>query len=98
MTGGNVVIDGPAGGADSAIDYDREFNLSGGSVIGIGSSGMAQTAGESSTQPSVLMTFSASQQAGTIISLRDSAGNIIISHQSAKAFNPLPLAVQSLKW
>lgn len=97
MTGGNVVVDGPAGGPDSAIDYDREFKLSGGSIIGVGSSGMAQTAGENSTQPSLLMTFSTSQQAGTIISLRDSAGNIIISHQSAKAFNSAAFSSPELK-
>ncbi len=97
MTGGNVIVDGPVGGGDSAIDYDREFNLSGGSIVGVGSSGMAQTAGESSTQPSLLMTFSTSQQAGTIISLRDSDGNVIISHQSAKAFNSTAFSSPELK-
>ena len=90
-------MDDDDGGGDSAIDYGREFNLSGGSIVGVGSSGMAQTAGESSTQPSLLMTFSTSQQAGTIISLRDSDGSVIISHQSAKAFNSTAFSNPELK-
>ena len=54
MTGGELYIDGPTSSADSAIDYDGTFTLSGGTIIAVGAAGMAQNV-SSTEQPSVLI-------------------------------------------
>lgn len=57
INGGTVYVDGPTNNGNGAVDYgDRncEFKITGGTLIAVGSSGMAVNA-TSATQPSVLM-------------------------------------------
>jgi hypothetical protein len=42
MTGGLVVVNGPTEQMNGALDYDGTFNISGGTLIAVGSAGMAQ--------------------------------------------------------
>ncbi|MDR3318308.1 MAG: carbohydrate-binding domain-containing protein, partial [Clostridiales bacterium] len=50
MSGGTVIVFGPTSGGDAAIDYDGTFKITGGTLISLGSSGMAQQPGSTSTQ------------------------------------------------
>ena len=74
MTGGCLAIDGPVPGTrpeQGAIDYNGDFELTGGILAAAGASGrMAQTPGTASTQPSLAITFSSSQSAGTLITIK----------------------------
>ena len=49
LTGGNVVVDGPENSGNGFFDYGIDFIMTGGNLIGAGSSRMLQTISESST-------------------------------------------------
>jgi hypothetical protein len=69
MTGGTVIVHGPTGNFNSAIDYDGTFNISGGFLIAAGSAGMAQAPSPSSTQRSIKITYATTKPAGTLAHL-----------------------------
>ena len=86
MTGGTVFVNGPTSDGNGAIDYNGSFNISGGTIIAAGSSGMAQSPGSDSSQPSILMCYSTAQVTGTVISLKDSNGNTIATFSPSKQY------------
>lgn len=87
MTGGHVVVYGPANGGNGALDYDKEFLISGGTLIATGSVGMLQATSENSTQNTIVMTFSeGAQEAGTNVVLSDANGKEIISIEPTKIY------------
>ena len=62
ISGGTTYVDGPTNDGNGAMDYgdsDSEFVITGGTLIAVGSSGMAVNA-TSAEQPSVLMNLSGS--------------------------------------
>ncbi|MEH6407821.1 MAG: carbohydrate-binding domain-containing protein [Leeuwenhoekiella sp.] len=89
MTGGTVVVNGPTGNNNGALDYDNTFKITGGILVASGSSGMAQAPSSSSTQSSVLFKFSSTMQAGTLLHIQDSSGNDIITYAPLKNYQSL---------
>lgn len=89
MTGGDVIVYGPTNNGNGALDYDGTFQISGGSLIAVGSVGMAMQPSVSSTQNSVLIGWSASQSAGTVVKIVDSNGATIMTITPPKAFQSL---------
>lgn len=84
ITGGNIIVSGPSQGDTSTLDYDTSAVISGGTFIGTGASGMAQTF--SSSEQGVIAVSTVEQSAGTQIMLTDSAGNTLISYTPALSF------------
>lgn len=70
--------------------------MSGGEVIAVGSSGMAETLGSSSSVYNASIYLSSSKPAKTQIEIKNAAGETIIEHTSAKAF--VHIAVGSEKF
>ena len=70
MTGGTLIVNGPTDSGNGPLDYDGTFNISGGTVLAVGSSGMAMIPGSSSTQCSVLLNLSSAKTAGTLVVFR----------------------------
>jgi len=97
MTGGTVVVSGPTNNGNGALDYDGVFEMSGGKLIAAGSSGMAQTPSEESTQNSIIMNFSNVQQAGTIVHLEDSEGNTVATYAPEKQYQSVVICSPELK-
>lgn len=97
MTGGCLAIDGPLPGThpeEGAIDYNGEFEISGGVLVAAGEAGvMAQTPGSNSSQPTLAITFSSSRSAGTIVTLEGDDG--ALSFEAGKSFQSL---VVSAPW
>jgi hypothetical protein len=89
MTGGVVLVNGPTEQMNSALDYDGTFNISGGFFVAAGSAGMAQGPSQLSTQNSLLVNFSGSLPAGTLIHIQDSAGNEILTFAPSKEFQSI---------
>lgn len=88
ITGGTVVVDGPSDGGNSALDTETGIYLDGGTVLASGSSGMLETPSSQSTQYCLVYSGS-SLNSGTVISLKDSSGNTLLSHtlvKTAQAF------------
>ena len=88
VSGGNVVVDGPESNADAAIDGNR-FVVTGGTVLAVGSSGMAVGASTDSTQCAFLVNMSETVNAGSVITVKDSEGNTIVEHTAKKRFNSI---------
>ena len=55
MTSGTVYVDGPQSGGNSAVDYNGEFTITGGTLIAVGYADMVENVSNSSTQTSVLL-------------------------------------------
>ena len=86
MTAGTLIIDGPTANDNGALDYDGTCKVTGGTILAIGSSGMAQAPGTGSSQNSVMITFSSQQPAGTLVTITDSNGNAVVSAGNSKKF------------
>lgn len=97
MSGGTVLVNGPTMDGNGALDYDGTFEQSGGLLIAAGSSGMAQAPSETSSQRAVLMTFPAQVQAGTLVTLADSAGKSVATFAPAKAIQSIVISAPELK-
>lgn len=97
MTGGEVYINGPTSNGDGALDYNGDFIISGGTLVAIGSSGMAQTISDASTQNGLEVIYTQSQKAGSIVSLLDSDEKEIISYTSVKDYSSIVISTSALK-
>jgi hypothetical protein len=96
MTGGVALVNGPTMNGNGALDYDAGFNLSGGLLVAAGSAGMAQAPGGASTQNSLLLNYSATQAAGTLIHIQDSQGNAILTFAPTKDYQSLAFSSAAL--
>ncbi|MGN0465112.1 MAG: carbohydrate-binding domain-containing protein [Lachnospiraceae bacterium] len=96
ISGGEIFISGSTEGGNGALDYDGEAKVSGGTIIAIGSSGMAQNFDSSSTQGSILVSVE-TQPAGSSIELTDSNGKSLISQKSNKEFSSVLISCPEIK-
>lgn len=85
ITGGKTIVTGPTRGDTATLDFDVSGGISGGTFIGTGGAGMAQTF--SNSKQGVISVNVGDQPAAPIV-VTDAHGNTIISHTPA-----LPLAV-----
>jgi len=96
MTNGLVIVNGPTERMNGAIDFDAAFNITGGTLIAAGSSGMAQTAGDSASQNSILVYFGKTLPGGTLIHIQNSAGKNILTFAPSKDFQSLAFSSPEL--
>lgn len=98
MTGGTTIVHGPTQNGNGAIDYDRAFTITGGTLIAAGSAGMAQAPGTTSTQPSVQVFFPSAQAAGTIAHIRTQSGEELLTFAPTKAYQSLVVSSPELEY
>lgn len=84
ISGGYTVVAGPTQGDTATLDYDTTAEITGGTFIGTGASGMAQTFSDS--EQGVIAVSVGEQSAGTGITLTDKNGNEIISYTPELSF------------
>jgi hypothetical protein len=70
---------------NGAIDYEYAGEITGGSLIAIGSSGMAMNF-SNATQGSAILTADSTHNAGETIQLKDSDGNVILEFASTRKY------------
>jgi len=97
MTGGVAIVNGPTQNGNGAIDYDRAFTMTGGTLIAAGSAGMAQAPGSTSTQPSVQVFFPSAQAAGTIVHIGTQGGEELLTFAPTKAYQSLVVSSPELE-
>ena len=78
ISGGYTVVVGPTQGDTATLDYDKSATITGGTFIGTGAQGMAQTFSDS--KQGVVAINVGNQSAGTKILLKDKSGNTILEH------------------
>ena len=97
VEGGNITVDGPTNSGNGALDSGSGAAISGGSIIAVGSSGMAESFGTSSTQASILYNMSETHSAGETITLKDSSGNVLMTYKAEKTFNSVVISTPEIK-
>ncbi len=90
ITGGYTVVVGPTQGDTATLDYDTSATITGGTFIGTGASGMAQTFSDS--QQGVISASVGSQSGGTTVVLKDQRGNTILSFTPELSFQVVILS------
>ncbi|MGX7411895.1 carbohydrate-binding domain-containing protein [Enterococcus caccae] len=97
MTDGTLIVNGPTDNGNAALDYDGTFTMNGGVFVASGSSGMAMSASDSSAQAALSLYFDKTQKAETLINLKNSAGDTIISFAPEKDFSHIAISSPTLK-
>lgn len=95
MKGGTVIVNGPENSGNGALDYDGKFEISGGLLIAAGSSGMAQSPSETSTQNSINVFTSIS--ANTLLHIEDENGNELITFAPSKTVGSIVISSPNIK-
>ncbi len=95
ITGGYTTVSGPTKGDTATLDYDISGVISGGTFIGTGAQGMAQSFSDS--EQGVLAITAGSQTAGTEIILKDTNGNTILSHTPPLDFQVVIISCPQLQ-
>lgn len=88
MKDGFVIVNGPTDNGNGALDYDNEFNISGGTLISAGSSGMLQGTSESSSQNTLKIVMN-SLEGGNIIRIESEDGKELLTFAPSKKFSSL---------
>lgn len=97
MNGGKLIINGPTDNGNGALDYDKEFKITGGILVASGSSGMALNTSNSSTQNSIMINFSKTINNSELISIFDSNDNEIFTYSSSKKYQNIVISIPDLK-
>ncbi|UOE42955.1 carbohydrate-binding domain-containing protein [Agromyces larvae] len=84
MSGGTVTVQGPTNDGNAALDYDGTFDITGGTLIAVGASGMAMAPGADASQASVLVTLDRTVAAGTTLQVTASDGTVVGTVTAAK--------------
>lgn len=98
INGGEVYVDGPSDNGNSAIDYGEKssFYINGGTVVAVGSSGMAEDVSSDSKQQVAFVKLDSQADAGDVI-LKDADGNEIISYTAQKKYDCVIISTSDLK-
>jgi hypothetical protein len=86
ISGGYTVVVGPTQGDTATLDYDTSGVITGGTFIGTGASGMAQTFSEGS-QGVISVRTGAGQPAGVKVVVKDAQGNELLTHEPELDFS-----------
>lgn len=89
MTDGTVIVNGPTMSMNGALDYDGSFQITGGTLVAVGSSGMMQAPDMNSTQYSLGIGFTNTLSAGTLIHIESSTGETILTFAPTKSYQSL---------
>lgn len=93
QSGGVLTIYGPTNSGNGAIDYEKSYAMSGGTLIALGSVGMAQTP---STLSQPCLSINARAAAGDVVEVRDGS-EVILSATTPKNAQSLIFSSDKLK-
>lgn len=97
MTGGTVVVNGTTSGGNGIIDHGADCLVSGGVLIGAGTSDMLEMPDEESTQNTLVVLFDNTNEANTPVYVTDSSGKVIASMSPEKAYGCFIISSPELK-
>ncbi len=95
ISGGHTTVVGPTQGDTATLDYDKSGIITGGTFIGTGAQGMAQSFSDS--EQGVIAISVGNQSAGTKILLKDKSGNTIIKYAPELNFAVVILSSPDIK-
>lgn len=95
INGGTIIVNGPTNNGNGALDSDGTITISGGLLIAMGSSGMAEAPVNTSTQASIKLATS-TISSGTIISIQDGSGNVLATFSPSKNISSIVFSSNEL--
>jgi hypothetical protein len=93
ISGGELYVEGPTSNNDAAIDYDGTAQITGGIVVAVGSSGMAQNFGSTSTQGSILISLSSTSSSEVKLCQNS---DVLVSYTPSKRYNSVVVSCPQL--
>ncbi len=96
ITGGTILVSGPTNDGNGVLDYQNSCSISGGILVAVGSTGMAEAPGSNSSQNSFILSLASSQAAGSTIKLCDASGNVLVSYTPAKTYQSVVVSTPEL--
>jgi hypothetical protein len=97
MTAGTVIVNGPTNDGNGPLDYLGTFNISGGYLVAVGSSGMAEAPSTTSTQYSVMYNYASAQAAGTVVHIETESGQDVLTFVPTKQYQSVLLSSPELE-
>lgn len=85
ISGGQVYIDGPTNGGNSALDSEAGIVVDGGTLVAVGAVGMVEAPASGSAQNVIVYTSTSTLAANTAVVVKDASDNTVLSHTTAKA-------------
>ena len=95
IDGGKVIVNTPIQGDTATLDYDQTGTISGGTFIGTGAAGMAQTF--SQADQGVISVKVGQQQAKTRLQLLDGNGNVLLEQTPSEPYEVVILSDSQIK-
>ncbi len=96
ISGGTVYVNGPTDNGNGSLDYNGTAKITGGSIVAVGSSGMAQGFDDTSTQCSLLYLLSSDAAGGSTVTLKDKEGKEVISFTPNKTYQSVVISSPNL--
>lgn len=96
MSGGSLIVSGSTESSNSALDYDGAYQMNGGFMVATGTSRMAEAPSSSSTQNSLLVNFSSTNSAGTIVYIENQNGEELLTFSPPKSYQSIAFSSTSL--
>ena len=97
INGGEIVIDGPTSNGDGSLDASGTMTISGGTVIALSSAGMIETPRGDDNQNYVKVIFSETQKADSVLSVKNSDGDTVMTVSPKKSYQALIFSSAELK-
>ena len=95
INGGYTVVCGPDSGDTATLDYDTTGTINGGTFLGSGASGMAQTFSDS-TQGVLAVSVGRGSEAGTEVLVTDREGRELVKFQPELPFSVVIVSTPEL--
>ena len=97
QTGGDVTVEGPVSEGNGALDYNQSYDMTGGSLLAVGSGGMMQGISGGSSVPSIAAKLSSSLAEGDTLTIKDSSGKELKTLKLTKSIASVVFASSDLK-
>ena len=94
INGGSIVTMANDRSPDGGIDADGDIAINGGTVVALGTRNDA--AGTNSKQTFIELAFASTQKVGSVITLKDAEGNLLLNHTAEKAFQSVTFSSSEL--
>ncbi len=92
--GGTIIVFGPVSGGNSALDYGGKYTVSGGTLLALGSQGMAQSVTGEGVD---VLAFTYSCAGNTLNAITDESSNSIIGFKNPKSFATVVFASDKIQ-
>ena len=95
ISGGEIYVSGPTSDGNGTLDYNGTATITGGTLVGAGSSGMEQNF--TTADQGAILTEVSNGTAGSIISLTDEDGNELVSWAADKEYTSVIISTPDIK-